>query len=84
MRLAKPNADIRAWNNLGKLPWVSTPSVASKRVGPGCWQNNSDGNILPTDRLTAANRVRQYGRARLCIFAFTEMWRLRPCTGKTF
>ena len=85
MRLGhgEPAENLRAWSNLGKLPWyqpVLRPEPRSTTVlAEHPTDTCSDGK---TKQPLIA--VRQYGRGEVVYLGFNEMWRLRRLYGEEY
>ncbi len=84
MRLGANDAEnLKAWNNLGKLPWYQRV----KRIEPSATtvlaehpEDKCDDGRTPQPLIA----IRKYGRGEVVYVAFDEMWRLRRKYGEQY
>ena len=83
MRLGRTETEsLRAWNNLGKLPWYQPvlrvdprATVVAEHPTDLCRDGKSKQPLIA---------VRPYGRGEVVYLGFSEMWRLRRLHGEEY
>lgn len=85
MRLGRgdPADHLKAWNNLGKIPWYQPVVRPEARSTTVLAEHPTD---LCADGKTKQPliAVRKYGRGEVVYIAFNEMWRLRRMYGEEY
>ncbi len=84
MRLGRePGDHLKAWNNLGKLPWYQpvvrpearSTTVLAEHPTDFCADGKTKQPLIA---------VRKYGRGEVVYLGFNEMWRLRRMYGEEY
>lgn len=84
MRLGREPADnLKAWNNMGKLPWYQpvvrpearSTTVLAEHPTDFCADGKTKQPLIA---------VRKYGRGEVVYIGFNEMWRLRRMYGEEY
>ena len=84
MRLGQSDAEnVKAWNNLGKLPWYQPVRRVEARGTQVLAEHPTD-KCIDGKTPQPLIAVRQYGRGEVVYVAFNEMWRLRRLHGEEY
>lgn len=85
MRLGRgdPSDHLKAWNNLGKVPWYQpvvrpearSTTVLAEHPTDFCADGKTKQPVIA---------IRKYGRGEVVYIAFNEMWRLRRLYGEEY